>query len=430
MTNSIPTGKLGRALAGGKTAAKTGGALLGYYTKRPFLSSQMRRIEKTKAQQASARSLFSGLALLKGTALKVAQQLSLETDMLPEAVCRELSRAYHQVTPINKALVRKVIQNELGAPPEDIFKSFDLEAFAAASLGQVHRAITEDGRRLAVKIQYPGIAETIENDMTLVRQMLRPVVPGHQLMPTLTEVTARLKEEVNYFQEADNITCFKNRLNMEGVRLPDVHRDLTSKSVLSLTHLPGRPLDIWLAGGPTQKDRQIVARRLNDIFLTALYECHVIHADPNPGNFIINDDLSVGLVDFGCIKHLSPEFIEQYRQLVISAAHDDKSVHFQSMIDIGMLQQEQGNEAEHDIRAMSDEICSWFGSLYQTETFNFKAHPDFMAQGKAIMQRCQHLHRHINVNPDFIFLERTRYGLFRLFEQMAVNIAFRNPYEW
>ena len=430
MMNSTPTTKLGRALAGGKTAAKTGGALLGYYAKRPFLSSQGRRIERTKAHEKSARSLFSGLTLLKGTALKVAQQLSLETDMLPEAVCRELSRAYHQVPPINKALVRKVVQKELGAAPEALFKSFDLEAFAAASLGQVHRAIAEDGRRLAVKIQYPGIADTIENDMALVRQMLRPMVPGHQLMPALAEVTARLKEEVDYLQEADNITCFKKRLNVEGIRLPDVHRDLTTRSVLSLGHLPGSPLDAWLSGGPTQKARQIVARRLNDIFLDALYQCHVIHADPNPGNFIIDDDLNVGLVDFGCVKHLGPDFIEQYRRLVMSAVHDDKATHYQVMVDNGMLPQKPDRETEHELRAVSDEICSWFGALYQTERFDFKSRPDFMAQGKAVMQRCQRLHRHINVNPDYIFLERTRYGLFRLFEQMAVKISFRNPYEW
>ena len=430
MADNIPTTKLGRALAGGKTAAKTGGSLLGYYAKRPFLSSQRRQIEKTKSQQAGARALFSGLTLLKGTALKVAQQLSLETDMLPGAVCKELSRAYHQVPPINKALVRKVIQNELGAPPEEMFKSFDLEAFAAASLGQVHRAMSEEGLALAVKIQYPGIADTIENDMILVRQMLRPMVPGHQLMPALREVTARLKEEVDYRQEADNITCFDQRLNMEGVRLPGVHRDLTTGSVLTLTHLSGLPLDTWLTSGPTQKERQLVARRLNDIFLKSLYECHVIHADPNPGNFIIDDDLNVGLVDFGCIKHLTPEFIEQYRQLVASAAHDDKPAHYQCMMDIGMLQQVNDKETAIEIRALSDEFCNWFGALYKPESFNFSASPDFMAQGKALMMRCQHLHRHINVNPDFIFLERTRYGLFRLFDRMAVSVSFRNPYEW
>ena len=140
---------------------------------------------------------------------------------------------------------------------------------------------------------------------------------------------------------------------MDGVRLPDVHPDLTTRSVLSLSHLPGLPLDAWLSGGPTQKARQIVARRLNDIFLTALYQCHVIHADPNPGNFIIDDELNVGVVDFGCVKHLSPEFIEQYRQLVTSAAHDDKATHYQIMVDIGMLPQKQDRETEHEIRAMS-----------------------------------------------------------------------------
>ena len=140
MRADLPTGKIGRALTSGQTAAKIGGRMLSYYTKRPFLSAAARDQAMQEATRQSAKTLFKGLSLLRGTALKMAQQLSLETDLLPESACRELAKAYHRVPPINRALVRKVVGQALGRPPEEVFKRFDLNAFAAASLGQVHYA--------------------------------------------------------------------------------------------------------------------------------------------------------------------------------------------------------------------------------------------------------------------------------------------------
>ena len=128
--------------------------MLSYYAKRPFLSPDARHLARQEMTRDSAETLFRGLSLLRGTALKMVQQLSLETDLLPESACRELAKSYHQVPPINRALVRKVVGQALGRPPEKAFRRFDLKAFAAASLGRsiMPRVLTASRWRLKFSI--------------------------------------------------------------------------------------------------------------------------------------------------------------------------------------------------------------------------------------------------------------------------------------
>jgi predicted unusual protein kinase regulating ubiquinone biosynthesis (AarF/ABC1/UbiB family) len=430
MPAKTPTGKVGRALSGGRTAARVGTRVLAYYAKRPFLSQEGRHQAREAAARQGAQALFQGLSLLRGTALKMAQQLSLEMDLLPEAACRELSKAYHQVPPINRALVRKAIRCALGGPPERMFKRFDLDAFAAASLGQVHWAVTHDNRPLAVKIQYPGIARTIDSDVALLKQLLRPVVKGEDLMPTLNEVAQRLREEVDYLQEAEHLQFFAGCLDVRGVRIPCVDAELSSATVLSTALMPGKPLDLWLQGNPGQRARDEVARKLDALFVQGLYELNAIHADPNPGNFIIADDLTIGLVDFGCIKRLTPEFVEHYRKLALAAAHHEEGAHYAQMIALGFVPPDLAPEVAHDVRRISDEVGRWFGRLFRDDVFDFGQHAGFIAEGKQVMRRFHHLRRHLRINPDMIFLDRTRYGLLRIFEMLGARVRFRNPYEW
>lgn len=425
-----PTGKIERALAGGGTAARMGGRMLLHYAKRPFLGAEERRRAWERAAGDSARVLFQGLSLLKGTALKMAQQLSLEMDLLPEAACRELAKAYHQVPPINRALVRQVVREALGRPPEAVFGHLELTAFAAASLGQVHRARDRDGAALAVKVQYPGIARTIESDMALLRQILRPVIQSDQLQPMLAEVSARLHEEVDYVQEADNLEQFASRLRIEGVRIPSWRPELSAGTVLTTTLMPGKPLDQWLDSRPDPQAVDHVARTLQQIFITGLYELNILHADPNPGNFIIADDLTVGLVDFGCIKRLDPVFVEHYRRLAWAAFRRKEQEHYQEMKALGFFPDHLDPALLEQVRGVSDAFGRWFGRLAAAERFDFGAHPGFIAEGKEAMARFHHLRRYLNVNPDFLFLDRTRYGLLRLFEQMGARVCFRNIYEY
>jgi predicted unusual protein kinase regulating ubiquinone biosynthesis (AarF/ABC1/UbiB family) len=426
----LPNGCVKRAFYSGRTAAGVGGKALMHYAKRPFMSAAAHHRARDEMIRDGAKTLFQGLSLLKGTALKLAQLLSLELDLLPEAACRELARAYHQVPPINRALVRKAVRDGLNKPPEEAFQQFDLNAFAAASIGQVHAAADHADTALAVKIQYPGIAETIESDLGLLRQALRPVIQTDQLLPLLRELSERLHEEVDYHREADHLFRFARSLKIKGVRIPEVKPALCSRTVLSATRLPGVPLNHWLESHPDQAAVDHVAQMLQRIFITGFYDLHVIHADPNPGNFIIADDLTVGLVDFGCMKTFSPAFAAQYRRLVRAAAHQQKQNHFREMIAMGMLGKAPDKKIIKAVQNFADAFGHWLGRLFEKEKFDFGRHPDFIAEGKSLMVQGHQLWRHMTINPDFIFLNRTRYGLLRLFERMGARVCFRNVYEW
>ena len=428
--SELPSSKLSRLWVGGGTAARVGGKVMGYYAKRPFLGDEHRREAYDKMAEDSAKTMFQGLSLLKGTALKMAQQLSLEMDMFPEAVCHELAKAYHQVPPINRALVRQLIQKELGKPPEKVFSRFDTTAFAGASLGQVHAARNHDGTDLAVKIQYPGIAKTIDSDLSLLRQFLRPILQKDQLTIIVTELTERLHEEVDYRKEADNLNFFARNLDVPKVCIPRVRPEWSTQTVLTTNRLPGLPLDAWLDHSPGQQAVDQVAQTLQDIFITGLYDLRVIHADPNPGNFIIADDLTVGLVDFGCIKKMDPAFTEHYRRLSSASAHQHYGAHYEEMANLGMIPDNLEDSVKIQLQNASDNACQWFGQLYAEDKFDFSANKSFIAQGKTSVAALQDLRRYVHVHPDLIFLDRTRYGLLRLFEKMGARVDFRNTYEW
>ena len=209
MEADIPKGKISRTISSGKIAAKIGTKQLGYLIKRPFLSEEGKRKSKDRLDSENAKVLFKGLSLLRGTALKAAQMLSFENDIIPKSVQKELEKSYNQVPPINRALVRKIIVNNFDNPPENVFLSFDLKAFAAASLGQVHTAKSKNHEKLAVKIQYPDIAKTISNDITILKTALRPMSQYDIIKTALDEIKQVLLDETDYEKEAQNILFFR-----------------------------------------------------------------------------------------------------------------------------------------------------------------------------------------------------------------------------
>jgi predicted unusual protein kinase regulating ubiquinone biosynthesis (AarF/ABC1/UbiB family) len=430
MSRTIPGSKLSRGLAGGKAAAKVGGDMLQYYAARPFLSPKGRERALKRLDDKTARTIFNCLSMLKGTALKVAQVLSLELELLPPAVARELQKSYNQVPPINRVLARKAITSSLGNPPEKVFKHFNGAAFAAASLGQVHEAMSPDGKKLAVKLQYPGIKKTIKSDLQLLRGALRSVSEYKIVKPAIEEIEERLLEEVDYINEANNMAFFNEHLNLEGVNVPRPWRPGSSKTVLSASYMEGLPLNLWLKTGPGQQDIDLVAKRLNDIFLHGLYELNCIHADPNPGNFIIAEDMSVGLIDFGCVKKLQPGLVKLYRRFPDILINGDKQEYFDMLEALEIIRPGLDEKTADDIYNQAYDFGQWLAQIYTAKVFDFGAAGEFMVVGKKRMQAMYKYRRHLAVNPQIIYLDRTRYGFLRVFQKMGARVNMRNSYEW
>jgi predicted unusual protein kinase regulating ubiquinone biosynthesis (AarF/ABC1/UbiB family) len=431
MTDTIPTSKIGRTISSGKIAAKMGTKHLGFLMKKPFLSKEKQDLSQKKKDRENAKILFNGLSMLRGTALKAAQMLSFESDYIPQSIIKELEKSYNQVPPINRALVRKIIINNFNSPPEKVFKSFDSKAFAAASLGQVHLAESKNNQALAVKIQYPDISRTISNDIRMLKTILRPMHEYAIIKIALDEIEDVLLDETDYEKESANIEFFRENLKNKNVIIPQIYPDLTTKNVLSMSHMNGLILNEWLQTNPDQESKTIVAQTLHDIFVEGFYELKKIHADPNPGNFLITKDLKIGLLDFGCVRSFGDDFIGLYQRLIYIGRGNDRKAYLDLLIRMRFISKDHDQDIKDKMVTLFMQLGEWISQLFREESFDFGANSDFMEKGKKISMQMHQFRKHIHdITPEFIFLDRTRYGLIRLFEKMKVKIKMKNKYEY
>ncbi len=303
------TSRLARGAITGVAAARIGAARLGQRLRTPSPQAQA-------AHEADVgRILFGALGQLRGTALKVSQLLSMHPTLLPEGVRCELARAQHQALPLNRALVGRVFRQAFGQEPEALFTHFEPTAFAAASLGQVHRAQLAGHGLVAVKVQYPGIAGTIASDMQLARTALRALAHTELPLPAdavvdsvMDEIESTLLREVDYLQEAEQLQWFAEHAALPGVAMARPILSHTRAQVLTQEYLPGLHLEAWLGTQPSPEQRDRSGQHLWDWFMHCIFGLGRVHADPHPGNFLFAPDGTVGVLDFGCTRSLSSGF--------------------------------------------------------------------------------------------------------------------------
>lgn len=202
--------------------------------------------------------------------------------------------------------------------PEEVFREFEPEPFAAASLGQVHRAVTRMGETVAVKIQYPAIRTAVANDFKLLRSAaVGGRITGHIPKSLLDEIETRIVQETDYVQEGRNLDLFRVRLRpLPAVRVPRVFWDLTTDRVLTMSYLEGAHLGDWLARRPSAALRSLVGSRLFELFYFQVLCVRTLHADPHPGNYLFSNQGEIGLVDFGCVKEVVPAYGDLLRVLL------------------------------------------------------------------------------------------------------------------
>jgi predicted unusual protein kinase regulating ubiquinone biosynthesis (AarF/ABC1/UbiB family) len=423
MKTGVPEGKLARAKVAGTAAVKLGIGQLGHRVKRPFLSETDRKEARAALDDKNASLLFDALSQLRGTALKAAQMLSLEVELLPEAYRRELEKSCHQVPPLNRVLVRKALVEEFGQPPEALFARFDAEAFAAASLGQVHAATLHDGTPVAVKIQYPGIHVAIDSDMALIRQFARGLPNSRVVLQSLAEIHARLREEVDYRQEADNTLWFKRHLLLDGVEVPAPVPDRCGIRVLTTRLAGGLHLDAWLATNPDQSARDRAGQRLYDVFVHSALKLRRLHADPNPGNYLFQPDGSVAVIDFGCVKTMSERFAQVLPHVLMAYRDDDPDALFRAYRELGMTYRKDGARLYEEVLRP---FGRWLVEPLQDEHFDFGRHSDYTSRGQEFIQQLGKLSGLERLADEFIFFDRTIYGLCKLFERMGARVRIRH----
>jgi predicted unusual protein kinase regulating ubiquinone biosynthesis (AarF/ABC1/UbiB family) len=298
-----------RAFSMASMGAGIAGSYFGYLLQRAFLGEEKGKIKLKSTHTRAARRMADEMQALRGPAMKLGQMLSLQTGFFPDEVLAELTTLQMEAPGMHPSLVRVQVKGSLGREPEEIFKQFTPEPFAAASLGQVHHAVTREGRRVAVKIQYPGIRRAIENDFSLFRTFSKPAqASGHIPKSVIDEIEEQIIAETDYRREADNIEFLADRLApLSFVKVPRVFREYSSNKVLTMSLIAGRHLEDFLAQRPSQKLRNDLGAHLFELFYFQVMKVEALHADPHWGNYLFNDDAGIGLVDFGCVKYLRPE---------------------------------------------------------------------------------------------------------------------------
>lgn len=372
MSNDFPSSKLDR----GKIFAKTGFKLGTNYAKRYIRKKTGKKETQKESQQfhtENAEEVFKEFTKLRGTALKIAQSLSMDQGLLPNEFADVMSQAQYRVPPINKALARSLIKKELGEYPETVFASFSSEAIAAASIGQVHQARLKNGEKVAVKIQYPNVRNTIESDLGLAKTLLRRFTKkGANLDEYFDDLHETLLEETDYIQEGNYLDHFQNRFDQDKIQTPVWQQDLSTRKVLTMSFLEGRHLNEFLQENPSQKRRNHFGQLLWDFFHDQVQQRDFIHADTHPGNFFFQEDGRLGVIDFGCVKKFSTEFTNLYMKLLPVHLNGEPDEIRQLYIDLDIT---RANPDDPEKEEQFFQYCKKYGNVfaepYIENQFNF-----------------------------------------------------------
>lgn len=315
----LPIGRFQRMRALGSLQAKIGAAYLFHWLRGWFTSAEENQRRLAEAHWRTALRMLDSMSYLRGVVMKVGQTLANFPDIAPREFVETLEQLHFNAPPMHWSLLREMVFNELGDDPENLFAEFDKTAFAAASLGQVHRARLKTGEEVAVKIQYPGIARSIESDFRNLFLFLLPARLTSDWESTkdqFEDLRRRLELETDYELEATNLRKARSVFReQDRIVVPRVFPQFSTSRVLTMERLEGVHLHEYLARGPSQNDRNDLGRQMIKAWYRMAYAGHMWYIDMHPGNFLIMDDGRLGVIDFGLIIPLEGEEWERFRRL-------------------------------------------------------------------------------------------------------------------
>lgn len=318
----VDTSRVGRALKIGKVAARFTGSMLkaGLTRKRDENFEAM-----AEAAIANAGKIADVMGEMKGAAMKVGQMLSADPDLVDPAFAEKLITLQREAPPMDFETVAAQVEKWLDEPIDAVFRYFDPEPLGAASIGQVHRATLFDGREVAVKVQYPGIADSIDSDLKNLGSMLkvgRVFVTKERADGFIAEARDAIVAEADYRREGENLARFRELLSgFEGVRIPEPIR--ATEQVLVMEFCAGEKLDDAINAIADVERRNALAERFVRLFVSLFHDHHTLHADPHPGNFLLAPDGAIVLLDFGCVRDFDPEIADDVLRMLVAFWSDD-----------------------------------------------------------------------------------------------------------
>jgi predicted unusual protein kinase regulating ubiquinone biosynthesis (AarF/ABC1/UbiB family) len=427
---NIPITKIQRASKLVQTGAKVGVNYLKYYGDKMVNSEAD---AKERLDESNATDIYDSLKDLKGSALKLAQMLSMEKNILPQAYVDKFSLSQFSVPPLSAPLVRKTFKKSFGKFPNEIFDTFNSEATNAASIGQVHQA-SKDGKQLAVKIQYPGVADSILSDLAMVKPIAMKMfnIEGEHSDVYFNEVEGKLLEETNYLLEiAQSQEVVTACSHIPNLQFPKYYEALSSQQIITMDWMEGLHLSEFTSINSNQELSNTLGQALWDFYLYQIHTLKKVHADPHPGNFLVSQKGQLIALDFGCMKIIPKEFYIPYFELFNSEVLADPKLFHNKLLELEILRKEDTKEEIDFFTKMFHDVLSFFTQPFREDTFDF-SDPNFFDTISAIGERYFKSTRTQNMNANrgsrhFIYMNRTFFGLFNLmFDLKAKNIKINN----
>ena len=425
--DKIPTGKIERASQLVKTGIKVGGNYVAYYGEKIVNP----KLNRDKLNENNAEDIYDGLKNLKGSALKVAQMLSMDKSIMPQAYVDKFSLSQFSVPPLSAPLVRKTFKKYLGKYPEEIYDSFTPDAVNAASIGQVHKA-TKEGKNFAVKIQYPGVSESISSDLALVKPFATRMfnLKGKDSEKYFQEVENKLLEETDYILELkQSLEVSEWCSKIENLRFPNYYPDLSSEKILTMEWINGEHLSEFTAHNEDREKGDKLGQALWDFYMYQMHHLKQVHADPHPGNFLVDKEYNLVAIDFGCIKHVPDEFYFPYFEIARPEIIDNPIVFNEKLYELEILRSDDSKEELAYFTKIFHDLLSLFTKPFHGDSFDFSDEVFFgkIAQMGEDFAKDSQL-RKMNGNrgsKHFLYINRTFFGLYNLLHDLKARIDTR-----
>lgn len=427
----IPTSKVQRASRFVRTGAKVGGNYVKYYAKRAVNPKHTR----DNLHLENAEDIYEGLSELKGSALKVLQMMSMDKNLLPTAYTERFTMAQYSAPPLSYPLVVKTFQKYLGKSPEKLYDSFTKNAKNAASIGQVHQATLGD-QKLAVKIQYPGVADSVSSDLRIVKPFAIRLfnINERDLDHYMEEVESKLIEETDYNLELERSVEISQQCgHIDNLFFPKYYPELSCEKIITMDWLDGKHLKEFMMTDPPQEVKNKIGQALWDFYDFQIHQLQQVHADPHPGNFLMREDGKLGIIDFGCVKVIPDDFYQKYFRLIRKDTLINDRELDSIFYDLQFINDQDSEKDKKLFKGIFIEMIELLGKPFHHDEFDF-ADDAYFKQIFDLSERVSNMKevresRTARGPRDALYINRTYFGLYNLLNALQSRVVTRKP-EW